>query len=71
MTTQHTPTLSSIVDQLTARIEGIQDTGDPHELAALRRARNEITDHAVRNSRNWLMIRDIIRKVDQGGEAAR
>lgn len=51
MTNPHTPTLSSIVDQLTARIEGVGLTGDPREIVVLHTALGLFVDYAMREER--------------------
>lgn len=57
------PTLSSIVDQLTARIEGIEQTGDPVELQLLQDVRGELVDFALRDSHQKALIQDVLARV--------
>ncbi|HVL25931.1 MAG TPA: hypothetical protein VM450_17700 [Thermomicrobiales bacterium] len=67
MTTAHIPTLSSIVDSLTARLESIEQDGDPAEIRVLQEARRGLVDYAlgedVRAHRHMGLIDLILERV--------
>lgn len=50
------PTMSDIVDQLTVRIERLEDTGVKDEAIVLRIARDTIVDYAMREDRLLRLI---------------
>ena len=69
MSTELIPSLSSIVDQLSARIEGIEDTGDPAELVALNTAREALVAYALREDRLAALVDEALLTIDREGAA--
>lgn len=69
MSTEHIPSLSSIVDQLSARIDGIAETGDPVEVQVLERAREVIVAYVLREDRLASAIDEVLLRVSKEGAA--
>jgi len=56
----HEPSLSSIVDMLTARIEYAESIGNTDEVDALRSARTTVLDHVFREERHLSWIAKVL-----------
>lgn len=56
----HVPSLSTIVDMLTARIEHAEHIGNAPEATALRIARTAVLDHVFREDRQMTWIARIL-----------
>lgn len=60
----HVPSLSLIVDQITIRLEWAEDQGLDREVQTLRQARECITDHVFeREVRHISILGQILRRI--------
>jgi len=68
--TDHTPSLSTVVDVLTARLEYAQSCGLASEAKAMREALTAVEQHIFRDDRHASWINRILERLHPGRMSA-